>query len=153
MLIFFEMDYAVISEFVHNRKVEFSDTDMAGIMHFSRFFIFMESAEHAFFRSLGFSIHTDINGKRYGWPRIHVACDFRRPLRFEDDVEIRLMIHEITDRTIFYRFTFIKLNGDQPEEVATGEVKTICVTFNEETGMKSATIPPEITAKITEHQS
>lgn len=147
------MEHTVISEFVYNRRVEFSDTDMAGIMHFSRFFIFMESAEHAFFRSLGFSIHTDINGKRFGWPRIHVECDFRRPLRFEDEVEIHLFIEEITDRTILYRFSFIKMNGEQPEEVATGEIKTICVTFDEVKGMKSTKIPSEITDKISVHKS
>lgn len=143
----------MISKFIHTRKVEFSDTDMAGIMHFSRFFIFMESAEHEFYRSLGYSIHTEINGKRYGWPRIHVACDFRRPLRFEDDVEIHLMIREIKERTIFYDFKFIKTNSEGPEEVATGEVQTICVTFDADKGMKSTAIPSEITAKITENNS
>ena len=48
------------------RQVEFSDTDMAGIMHFSNFFRFMEAAEHSFFRSLGFSIHTT-QPERVGW--------------------------------------------------------------------------------------
>ncbi len=43
-------------EFTITRRVEFSETDMAGIMHYSNFFRFMETAEHAFFRSLGFSI-------------------------------------------------------------------------------------------------
>ena len=43
-------------EFTLTRRVEFSETDMAGIVHFSNFFRFMESAEHAFFRSLGFSV-------------------------------------------------------------------------------------------------
>ena len=43
-------------EFQITRRVEFSETDLAGIMHFSNFFRFMESAEHAFFRSLGFSV-------------------------------------------------------------------------------------------------
>lgn len=150
---FYSLVTNVISKFIHTRKVEFSDTDMAGIMHFSRFFIFMESAEHAFYRTLGFSIHTELKGKRYGWPRIHVACNFRRPLRFEDDVEIHMTIREITERTIFYDFTFIKINSDKPEEVATGEVQTICVTFDEEKGMKSTAIPSEITATITEHNS
>jgi YbgC/YbaW family acyl-CoA thioester hydrolase len=37
-------------------RVEFTDTDMAGIVHFSSFFRYMEVTEHAFFRSLGFSI-------------------------------------------------------------------------------------------------
>lgn len=143
----------MISEFKHIRKVEFSDTDMAGIMHFSRFFIFMESTEHAFFRSLGFSIHTQINGKRYGWPRIHVECDFRRPLRFEDEVEIHLQIREIAERTISYTFKFTKLNAEPPEEAAAGKVKVICVTIDETSGMKSTTIPQEITSKISVYQT
>ncbi|MEQ2009187.1 MAG: acyl-CoA thioesterase, partial [Limisphaerales bacterium] len=44
------------SEFKALRRVEFSETDMAGIVHYSNFFKYMETAEHAFFRSLGFSI-------------------------------------------------------------------------------------------------
>ena len=39
--------------FTMQRRVEFAETDMAGILHFSNYFRFMESVEHAFFRSLG----------------------------------------------------------------------------------------------------
>ena len=38
------------------RFVEFSDTDMAGIAHFSSFFRYMESAEHELVRSVGLSV-------------------------------------------------------------------------------------------------
>ena len=58
-------------EFKLRRQVEFSDTDMAGIMHFSNFFRFMEAAEHAFFRSLGFSIHTAPSSPEPGQGRTH----------------------------------------------------------------------------------
>ncbi len=37
-------------------RVEFSDTDMAGIVHFTNFYRWMEYAEHAWFRSLGLKI-------------------------------------------------------------------------------------------------
>ena len=43
-------------DFNVERRVEFSETDMAGIMHYSNFFRFMETAEHAFYRSLGHSV-------------------------------------------------------------------------------------------------
>ena len=46
--------------FTTQRMVEFSDTDMAGIMHFASFFHYMESVEHEFIRSLGLSIYTDV---------------------------------------------------------------------------------------------
>jgi acyl-CoA thioesterase FadM len=42
--------------FTWNRRVEFAETDAAGIVHFSSFFLYMEQAEHALFRSLGLSI-------------------------------------------------------------------------------------------------
>src|SRR5213078_989612 len=38
------------------RRVEFADTDMAGIVHFANFFRYMESAEHEFLRSHGLSV-------------------------------------------------------------------------------------------------
>ena len=45
------------SEFKLTRRIEFAETDMAGIVHFANFFRMMESTEHAFFRSLGLTIH------------------------------------------------------------------------------------------------
>ena len=45
-----------------SRFVEFADTDMAGIMHFSAFFRYMEAAEHELLRSLGFSVYSEIDG-------------------------------------------------------------------------------------------
>ena len=43
-------------EFKFVRIVEFSETDMAGIVHFSNYCKYMEAAEHRFFRSIGYSI-------------------------------------------------------------------------------------------------
>ena len=37
------------------RRVEFRDTDAAGIVHFSAFFFYMESVEHEFLRQPTFS--------------------------------------------------------------------------------------------------
>src|SRR5262245_30662606 len=101
-------------EFKAQRRVEFSDTDMAGIMHYSNFFRFMETAEHAFFRSLGFSIAPGgaLPGHpRVGWPRVHASCDYHRPLRFEDLVEIHLLVAEKKSKAITYQFRFFKLAG------------------------------------------
>ncbi len=77
-------------EFKAIRRVEFSETDMAGIVHYSNFFRYMETAEHGYFRSLGYSVVTDHFETPVGWPRVHAECDYRHPLRFEDEVEIHL---------------------------------------------------------------
>jgi len=73
-------------QFKIRRLVEFSDTDMAGIVHHAVYFRYMESAEHAFFRSLGMTVAPPKNASSVGWPRVHTEADFSAPLRFEDEV-------------------------------------------------------------------
>lgn len=125
------------------RRVEFSETDMAGIVHYSQFFRYMESAEHAFFRALGMSIAPG-GEEAVGWPRVHASCDFRRPLRFEDEFDVELLVRERRERSIAYLFRFWK-DGD---EVARGKLVVACVRKNAGGVMRSVPIPGEIAAKI-----
>jgi acyl-CoA thioester hydrolase len=105
-------------QFTAVRRVEFSDTDMAGIVHFSNFFRYMETAEHAFFRSLGRSVVMPEFDPPLGLPRVHAECDYLHPLRFEDEVEIRLLVADKTARSLTYLFRFRKLNHHPPASVA-----------------------------------
>jgi len=125
-------------EFTITRRVEFSETDMAGIVHFSNFCRYMEHAEHAFFRSLDRSIVDP--GLGIGWPRVHMSCDFKKPLRFEDEVEIQLRVSAKTSKSISYQFRF-RVAG---AEAACGALTVVCVRRNEAGEMKAASIPPEI---------
>merc|ERR1712000_500414 len=90
------------SEFQTRRKIEFSDTDMAGIVHFSRFFIFMETAEHEFLRSLGTSVDTEDLGHKIGWPRLSASCDYLKPIKFEDEIGIHLTIIRKGTKSLSY---------------------------------------------------
>jgi YbgC/YbaW family acyl-CoA thioester hydrolase len=119
-------------EFKHTRRVEFAETDMAGIVHFSNYFRMMEAAEHAFFRSLGFSIHGHDNGTTTGWPRVSASCDYRAPLRFEEEVEIHLLVAEVRSRSIRYQFVFRK--AADGTEVARGQMAAVCATVDKTTG-------------------
>jgi YbgC/YbaW family acyl-CoA thioester hydrolase len=135
-------------EYTIVREVEWHHTDMAGIAHFSNFFHFMEAAEHAFFRSLGLSIHTT-DPEPLGWPRVHAECDVRYPLRFEDSVEVRLLVREKRRKSLVYSFIFRKLNGEAPREVARGTLAVACVKRDSATGKLTAVpIPEAIAGKI-----
>ena len=135
-------------EFKATRAVEFSDTDMAGIMHYANFFRFMETAEHAFYRSIGFSVAMAGTRPRLGWPRVHASCDFRKPLRFEDRVEIHLLVAEKKSKAIRYQFRFRKLNGAPLEEVARGSLTVVCVMYQQDGSLSAVSIPAEISEKI-----
>src|ERR1043165_2664998 len=137
-----------MSTFASVRRVEFSDTDMAGIMHFANYFRFMESAEHAFFRSLGLSIMGSVvDGVKIGWPRVHADCDYLAPLYFEDEVRIEMTLRAINRRTVEYGFVLRRVSDDV--EAARGGITIVCVSWDESSGkMKSVAIPESIRARL-----
>ena len=137
------------SEYRMTRRVEFADTDMAGIMHFANFFRFMEVTEHAFFRSLGLSIHMEDEGRSIGWPRVHASCDYKQPLSFEDEVEVHLIVREKKSKSLTYEFIFRKPGEEGPVEVARGRITAVCVMLDSESGrMRAVTIPEVIASRI-----
>lgn len=136
-------------EFTFARRVEFAETDLAGIVHFANFYRMMENAEHAFFRSLGFSIHQKFDGQTIGWPRVSATCDFLRPLRFEEMVHVQLLVAEVRTRSIRYGFRFWKEEGGERVEVARGQVVTVPVALDESSGkMKAVPIPDSLRGQI-----
>ena len=130
------------SEHRLTRRVQFYETDAAGIVHFSWFFRYMEEAEHALWRAAGLSVHP--GNSEIGWPRVAASFEFKRPLRFEDEFEVHLRIAEITRRTI--RYTCLLAQGEAT--VATGELTVACVRRVPGEPLKSIEIPPEIAARF-----
>jgi len=125
-------------EYRLTRRVQFADTDMAGLVHFSCFFRYMEEAEHALWRSAGLSVAP--RGSAIGWPRVAVSCDFKRPLRFEDEFEVRVVVAAMTDKTIRFDCVFTHAS----EEVARGTMTVVCVEQRAGQGMSAVAVPPEI---------
>lgn len=130
------------SEIRLTRRVQFYETDAAGIVHFSWFFRYMEEAEHALWREAGLSIHP--GQSEIGWPRVATSFEFKRPLRFEDEFEVHLRVAEITRRTI--RYTCRLSQG--AATVATGDLTIACVRRTPGEPMKSIEIPAEVAARI-----
>lgn len=147
-------------DFVRRHRVEFAETDMAGLMHFSNFFRLMEATEHAWFREHGLSIHEAdsqyMHGGELGWPRVHAGADYKAPLRFEEEVDIELRVAEVRSKTIRYGFTFRRVpthadeaEGLSGEVAATGEIVAACVRLDRASGQLAAIeIPPAILDKL-----
>jgi YbgC/YbaW family acyl-CoA thioester hydrolase len=135
-----------VHQFRWKHRVAFAETDMAGIVHFSNYFRYMEQAEHAFLRSLGLTVHARGDDTAASWPRVHAECRYTAPLTFEDEFEVHLLVREKSRKTIRYDFRLIK-DGQTP--VATGSVTVVCVAIDRATGkMTTMPIPPEVDALI-----
>ena len=128
------------------RKVEYVDTDMSGIVHFSRFLIYMENAEHAFLAAVGAGVHMRDGEREISWPRVAVSCDYQSPARFGDVLEIHLRVIRKGTRSLTYGFEITR----DGVTLARGRTTCACCVINEPGGIKAIPIPQEIADCIEE---
>jgi 4-hydroxybenzoyl-CoA thioesterase/acyl-CoA thioester hydrolase len=127
-----------------SRLVEFHDTDMAGIMHFASFLLYMESAEHELYRSLGMSIHSIVEDEHISFPRVSASCEFFSPARCEDMLEIAIGVTRIGNKSVSYQFHFTLAGRD----VARGTMTAVCCRVRPGQPPVSRSIPAEIADKL-----
>ena len=132
----------MIGEYLLRRRVQFYETDAAGIVHFSWFYRYMEEAEHALWREAGLNIAT--SGTEIGFPRVAASCEFQKPLRFAEEFEVHLRIAEIAEKTI--RYEALMRKGDT--QVATGRLTVACVSARPGEPMRAIPIPRDISDRL-----
>jgi len=130
------------TEFKYPRRVQFADTDLAGLVHFSTMFRYLEEAEHAMWRAAGLTIAE--RGGELGWPRLGAALEFRNPLRFEEEFEVWVRIGQLKTRTIEYEFTIVR----GQTVVAVGTMTSVCVRKQPNGTMKAIEIPAEVANRL-----
>ncbi len=133
-------------EFVTRRRVEFADTDMAGIMHFARYAVYMETAEHELLRAIGTEVHFEHEGLKVGWPRVRIELDYAEPARFGDVVEICVAVLRKGTKSMTYGFTF-SCDG---QRLATGRSTSVCCAVDEDGKLHSIAIPDFIADRLEE---
>lgn len=146
------------------RRVEFRDTDTAGIAHFSSLIVYMEQAEHDLFRSLGLSVFPPPvfltlktgdepcqSGKDtlpVTWPRVHISMDFLGPARFEDVLTIQVEISRLGATSLAFEHQISGPNGD----IAKGTSISVCCQIESETMHRliKRSIPDSIRDKLSQ---
>jgi YbgC/YbaW family acyl-CoA thioester hydrolase len=131
----------MISGHLYARRVQFADTDMAGMVHFSCYLRYVEEAEHALWREAGLSIADPASS--VGFPRVAFTIEYLAPLRFEDEFEVDIRIEAISKRTIRYR-SVIRRGGI---DVATSTHTAVCVQRGVEP-MRAVDLPDAILSRL-----
>lgn len=140
-------------EYTITRMVQFADTDVAGVMHFSNYFRLMEEVEHAFWRSLGLSVHLAAGQTErqqallssagvtaaFSWPRVAVSCEYAAPARFEDVLELRFRIDRIGTKSLDQQVEFVR-DGIR---IAVGKMTVVCCAMGPD-GFRAIEIPQKV---------
>jgi YbgC/YbaW family acyl-CoA thioester hydrolase len=130
---------APVSEYTLKRRVNFYEVDEARIVHFSNFFRYMEEAEFALWRSAGVNLEP---GSEYAFPRVAASFAYHAPLRFADEIDVRLQISHIGTSSLRYACRITR--GDTP--IATGEMTLVCVSTRD---MRPVPLPPDRLERVT----
>jgi 4-hydroxybenzoyl-CoA thioesterase/acyl-CoA thioester hydrolase len=133
-------------EFSTERRIEFVDTDMGGIVHFSRFFVFMETAEHQLLEALGTSVDSEADGRRIGWPRVAASCDYLSPARFGEVLRIDLRVLRKGARSMTYGFRF----SVDERAIAEGQMTSVCCELEPGRDVRAVPIPAIVADQLEE---
>ena len=133
-----------VSEFRTTRRVEFADADMGGIVHFARYLVFMETAEHEFLRSLGSDAFATRDGRTIGWPRVEVSCQYLSPAHYGDVLDIHLRIARKGRTSLTYAITI----STDSRLVARGRMSSVCCIMNDGEGLESISMPESLCQRI-----
>lgn len=134
-------------EFSIRRMVQFAETDMAGVLHFSNYFRLMEEVEHGFWRSVGRSVVFHDGDGSISWPRVKVACEYVAPAHFEDVLDLRLRVERIGEKSLALAVEFAR--GGQ--RLATALVTCVCCRMTHGR-FESIPIPAEVRVLLESFQ-
>lgn len=133
--------------FHNNCRVEWHDTDAAGIAHFTSFFRYMEETEHAFLRSLGFSVLMQDATGRHSWPRVSVGCEYSGAVKFDDLLDVELSLDRLGEKSASYRFRMTH-NG---RPVAEGRSVAVYCLLSDAGPPRSAPIPAPMVERLSSY--
>ena len=82
--------------FTRNVTVRFSHCDPAGIVYFPHYFdLFNGLIEDWYKEELGYDYAELVLGSRFGFPFVHLDCDFKIPSRMGEEIDLTVMVDRI----------------------------------------------------------
>jgi acyl-CoA thioester hydrolase len=133
-------------EYRTRRRIEFSDTDAGGLVHFARFFVFMEIAEHELLRAIGANAGAErqADGRLVGWPRVASSCEFLSPARFGEELDIHVQVVRVGRTSLTFGFALSR----DGTPVALGRTTTVCAVLDAPGGVQPIPIPGPLRARL-----
>lgn len=124
------------------KSVPFVDTDMAGIVHFSKVLCYVEEAEHAAMSAIGVAAISDIGG----FPKVRIECDYKSPLKFQDSLSVDLSLVKVGNRSLNWKF---RVSANQ-RIAAEGSIVTVFTSLD---SSASGMIEGEMRQRLLEYLS
>ena len=87
--------------FTRSVTIRFSHCDPAGIVYFPHYFdMFNGVIEDWYTHELDYNYAELITGSRFGFPFVHLDCDFKIPSRMGEVIEMTLLVEKIGNSSL-----------------------------------------------------
>src|SRR5262245_10194461 len=106
-------------------RVRYAETDQMGVVYYANYFVWFEVARTDLLRSLGWS-YREMEHAGVVLPVIEAHCQYRRPARYDDELEIRTEGRLTSSIRLAFDYEVHVHGDDQP--LATGHTHHAAVT-------------------------
>jgi 4-hydroxybenzoyl-CoA thioesterase len=108
-------------------RVCFGDIDNAGIVYYPRFLHYFHLAMEGFFAGeLGIDFADVLHKRNLSLPTVHLEADFRRRLRYGDQISMEVRVARIGGTSITWGYRGYR-GSEKMELVVEGHNVTVCV--------------------------
>jgi acyl-CoA thioester hydrolase len=96
--------------FVHQIRVRFAETDAMAVVHHAAYLLYLEAARVEYLRVLGHP-YDAIRAEGLDFPVLEVGVSYHRPLRFDDLVDVHVMMAGVKGAT-FQMGYLLRVDGE-----------------------------------------
>lgn len=127
-------------------KIQFGDTDAAGIVYYPNFYRYMDNATHHFFEQLGFPT-SEMMKKGQAIPLVEAHCQFLSPGFFNHEISIITKVEYVKDKV----FKLLHIMKDGEHVIAKGYEVRVWVSLEGEKP-KAQSIPDNLRNQLQKYQ-
>jgi 4-hydroxybenzoyl-CoA thioesterase len=120
---------------VFRRPIAFGDTDQAGILYYPNLFHYCHQAMESLVpEALGISYAELLNGRRLGFPTVHIDADYRTPMPYGVELTLEVTLTALGRKSLAMRFRGRCAAGEAHRAWAT--ITKVCVDMRDFKGVE-----------------
>jgi len=94
-------------EVVSSARVRYADTDRMGVAYYANYLVWFEVGRAEWMRASG-SSYRDVEAAGFLLPVIEAHCEYRQPLRYDDEFEIRTRGRLVTPVRLEFHYQIVR---------------------------------------------
>jgi acyl-CoA thioester hydrolase len=93
-------------------RVRYAETDKMGVVYYANYFVWFEVGRTDWLRALG-STYRELEHEGIILPVIEAHCDYHRPSRYDDELEVRTEGRMLSPVRLEFSYTVVRREDEQ----------------------------------------